>query len=86
MDKCEYFPDNTIPEIIDLIKNQYVKSLGCFKDRLYNKKFTISREKSQLYIDDISLATMDLEPRTNQSHKTIIQYANEVKELLNKIE
>jgi len=86
LDKCEYFPDDTIPEIIDLIKNQYVRPLGCFKDRLYNKKFTISREKSQLYIDDVTLATMDLEPRTNQSHKTLIQYANEVKELLNKIE
>ena len=86
LDKCEYFPDDTIPEILDLIKKQYVKPLGCFKDRLYNKKFTISREKSQLYIDDIASATMDLEPRTNQSHKAIIQYANEVKELLNKIE
>ncbi|MBA7638992.1 hypothetical protein ES703_46648 [subsurface metagenome] len=84
--KCEYFPDDTIPEIIYLIKNQYVKPLSCFKDRLYNKKFTISREKSQLYINDITLATIDLEPRTNQSHKTIIQYSNEVKELLNKIE
>ena len=86
LDKCEYFPDNTIPEIINLIKNQYVKPLSCFKDRLYNKKFTISREKSQSYIDNITYATMDLEPRTNQSHNTIIQYANEVKELLNKID
>lgn len=86
LDKCEYFPYDTIPEIIYLIKNQYVKPLSCFKDRLYNKKFTISREKSQLYIDGITFTTMDLEPRTNQSHKTIIQYANEVKELLNKIE
>lgn len=86
LDKCEYFPDDTIPEIIDLIKNQYVKPLSCFKDKLYNKKFTISRKKSQFYIDNITYATMDLEPRTNQSHKTIIQYANEVKELLNKIE
>ncbi len=86
LDKCEYFPDNTIPEIINLIKNQYVKPLSCFKDRLYNKNFTISREKSQSYIDNITYATMDLEPRTNQSHNTIIQYANEVKELLNKID
>jgi len=39
--------------IIDLIKNQYVKPLACFKDRLYNKTFTISREKTQSYIDEI---------------------------------
>ncbi|KKM94444.1 hypothetical protein LCGC14_1198310, partial [marine sediment metagenome] len=45
LDKCEYFPDDTIQEIIELIKNQYVKPLNCFKNRLYNKKFTISREK-----------------------------------------
>ena len=86
LDKCEYFPDDAIPEIIDLIKNQYVKPLNCFKNRLYNKKLTISREKSQLYIYEITLATMDLKPRTNQTHSSIIQYANEVKELLNKIE
>ena len=86
LDKCEYFPDDTIPEIIELIKNQNVKSLNCFKNRLYNKKFTISREKGQSYIDEISKATMDLEPRTNQTHNTIMQYINKVKELLNKID
>ena len=53
LDECGYFPDDTIPEIIDLIKNQYVKPLACFKDRLYNKTFTISREKTQSYIDEI---------------------------------
>ena len=86
LDKCDYFPDDTIPEIIDLIKNQYVKPLTCFKDRLYNKKFIISRDKAQSYIDEITLATMDLEPRTNQTHNTIVHYTNEVKELLNKID
>ena len=86
LDKFEYFPDDTIPEIIKLIKNQYVKPLACFKDRLYYKKFTISREKAQSYIEEITLATIDFEPRTNQTHNIIIQYSNEVKELLNKIE
>ncbi len=85
LDKFGYFPEDTIPEIIELIKNQYVKPLNCFKQRLHYKKFTISREKGQSYIDDISKATMDLEPKTNQSPRIIIQYANEVKELLNKI-
>ncbi|KKM94443.1 hypothetical protein LCGC14_1198300 [marine sediment metagenome] len=29
---------------------------------------------------------MDLKPRINQTHNTMIQYSNEIKELLNKIE
>jgi len=86
LDKCGFFPDDTIPEIIELIKKQYVKSLNCFKHRLYNKKFTISREKAQSYIDEITVAIINLEPKTNQSHSAIKQYANEVMDLINKIE
>ena len=86
LDKFGYFPDDTIPEIIKMIREQNVNHLNCFKHRLYNKKLTITGEKRQDYINEITLATMDLEPKTNQTHNTIMGYSNEVKELLNRIE
>jgi 5-methylcytosine-specific restriction endonuclease McrA len=86
LDKFGCFSKDSILEIIKIIKNRNFKALNCFKNKLYNKEFTISRAEAQSYIDDISIATTDLEPMKSQIHKSIMQYANEVKELLNEIE
>jgi hypothetical protein len=82
LDSCGYFSDDTIPEIIKLFNKRKNIPLRHFINNLYYKDLTISEDKKQKYIDEISKSLAGLEPKKNQEHSELIQLANKVRSIL----
>jgi len=82
LDKLGHFPDDTIPEMIQLFKNRENLPIRQFLNNLHRRKLTLSKEKKEEYIDEISKSLVGLPDDPND--KEIRRLAHSVRSLLSK--